>query len=67
MKHPGAGQMPSVSSLDPLASVDFLMTSQSERQQFVSVCLKQPWHLCSYLVRLLRHVIVPVLVLKGFS
>ena len=67
MKHPGAGQMPNVSSLDPLVSVDFLMTSQLERQQFVSVCLKQPWHLCSYLVRLLRHVIVPVLVLKGFS
>ena len=63
MKHPGAGQMPNVSSLDPLVFVDFLTTSQSERQQFVSVCLKQPWHLCSYLVRFLSHVIVLVLVL----
>ena len=63
MKHPGAGQMPNVSSLDPLVFVDFLTTSQSERQQLVSVCLKQPWHLCSYLVRLFSHVIVLVLVL----
>ena len=67
MKHPGAGQMPNVSSLEPLVSVNFFMTSQSERQQFVSVCLKQPWHLCSYLVRLLRRVIMFVLVLNGFS